>query len=148
MGVLQGSPLSPILFLYYNASLLELCNQPKRGLSGIGFADDINLLIYSPSTEANCRKLKRVHKELLTWARHHGMKFAPKKYELIHFTQCRKFNLRAGIRLEGEAKTPSPDIRILGVWVDTKLQWSAQLKEAKEKVVSQIGALVKTTASI
>jgi len=114
-GVPQGSPLSPILFLYYNASLLELCNQPERGLSSIGFADDINLLIYSPSTEANCRKLERVHKKLLTWARHHGMKFAPKKYELIHFSRCRRFNLRAGIRLEGETKTPSPDIRILGI---------------------------------
>ena len=27
-GVLQGSPLSPILFLFYNASLLELLHKP------------------------------------------------------------------------------------------------------------------------
>src|SRR3982074_1384771 len=75
------------------------------------------------------------------------MKFAPKKYELIHFSRCRRFNLRAGIRLEGETKTPSPDICILGIWVDTKLQWSAHLREAKKKAASQIGALVRTTAS-
>src|SRR3982074_3898507 len=75
------------------------------------------------------------------------MKFAPKKYELIHFSRCRRFNLRAGIRLEGETKTPSPDICILGIWVDTKLQWSAHLREAKKKATSQIGALVRTTAS-
>src|SRR5205814_7362632 len=101
-----------------------------------------------PSTEANCRKLERTHKDLLSWAQKHGMRFAPKKYELIHFTQCRtRFNLRAGIKLDGVAKAPTPDIWILGIWVDTKLQWSAHLREAKEKAASQIGALVRTTAS-
>jgi hypothetical protein len=46
------------------------------------------------------------------------MKFAPKKYELIHFTRRRtKFNLQAGVKIEGmeEIKRPSKDIRILGV---------------------------------
>ena len=90
----QGSPLSPILFLFYNAALIEIGNQPQRSLSSIGFADDINLLTYGPSTQANCRKLERIHKDLLKWAQQHGMKFAPKKYKLIHFTRrCTKFNL-------------------------------------------------------
>ena len=43
-GVLQGSPLSLILFLLYIASLykeLGAC----RGLVIIGFSDDLNLLI-------------------------------------------------------------------------------------------------------
>ena len=46
-GVPQGSPLSPILFLFYNSELLDLCQRPKEGLSAIGFADDINMLAYS-----------------------------------------------------------------------------------------------------
>ena len=46
-GVPQGSPLLPILFLFYNSELLDLCQQPKEGLSAIGFADDINMLAYS-----------------------------------------------------------------------------------------------------
>jgi hypothetical protein len=48
------------------------------------------------------------------------MGFAPEKYKLIHFTRC----IEAGIRLEETAKAPSPDIRILGVWVDSKLRRS------------------------
>ena len=78
----QGSPLSPILFLFYNAALIEIGNQPQRSLLSIGFADDINLLTYGPSIQANCRKLERIHKDLLKWAQQHGMKFAPKKYKL------------------------------------------------------------------
>lgn len=136
-GVPQGSPLSPILFLLYTAELHEICNRPKEGLSGMGFSDDLNLLVYSQSTEANCRKLERVHEELLKWARKHTMQFAPQKYELIYFTRCkRKFNLQVGIQLGGIEKAPSPDVRILGVWVDTKLGWSAHWRKIKEKVVT------------
>jgi len=54
----QGSPLSPILFLFYNSELLDICQRPKKGLSAVGFADDINILVYSRSTESNCQILE------------------------------------------------------------------------------------------
>jgi hypothetical protein len=78
------------------------------------------------------------------------MKFAPKKYELIHFTRSRtKFNLQAGVKIEGmeEIKRPSKDIRILGVQVDSKLQWLVHQKRIQKKAATQIRALVRTTAS-
>ena len=90
----QGSPLSPILFLFYNSELLDLCQRPKEGLSAIGFADDVNMLAYSRSTESNCRILEVGHARCLDWARRHGIKFVPSKYELIYFTKSRRqFNL-------------------------------------------------------
>ena len=46
-----------------------------------------------------------------------------------------------------EIKRPSKDIRILGVQVDSKLQWSAHQKRIQKKAATQIGALVQTTAS-
>ena len=58
VGVLQGLPLSPILFLLYIAKLHEICNRLGEGLSRIGFSDNINLLTYSKSIEMNYRKLE------------------------------------------------------------------------------------------
>src|ERR1700716_4174343 len=46
-----------------------------------------------------------------------------------------------------EIKRPSKDIQILGVQVDSKLQWSAHQKRIQKKAATQIGALVQTIAS-
>ena len=132
-GVPQGSPLSPILFLFYISELLNLCQRPKEGLLAIGFADDVNMLAYSRSTEGNCRILETGHSRCLDWAKRHGMRFAPSKYELIHFTRSRQFNLQASVRLGGIEKLPSPNVRVLGVWLDTRLRWLAHFREVKRK---------------
>ena len=49
-GVPQGSPLSVVLFILYNSELFEICRKAGLGVSGIGFADDLNALAYSKST--------------------------------------------------------------------------------------------------
>jgi len=147
-GVPQGSTLSPILFLLYASGLLDICNQPKEKISAVGFADDTNIFTYGTSTEANCRTLERIHERCLEWARKHGMKFAPTKYELIHFTRSRtKFNLQASATFGNAEKPPSQDVRVLGVWLDTKLKWTAHARRLAKKASIQNGALTKLTAS-
>src|SRR5258708_6309474 len=75
------------------------------------------------------------------------MKFAPGKYELIHFTRRKGFNLQAGIQIGGVEKAPTEEVRILGIWVDPKLRWSAHWTKVQKKSNTQIGALVRMTAS-
>jgi Reverse transcriptase (RNA-dependent DNA polymerase) len=54
VGIPQGSPISPILYLFYNADLLENCENIRLRTSAIGFVDDVNILTYGESTEQNC----------------------------------------------------------------------------------------------
>ena len=43
-GIPQGSPLSPILFLFYISELLESLQEPRTATVGLGFVDDTNLI--------------------------------------------------------------------------------------------------------
>ncbi len=51
--VLQGSLLSPILFILYIASLYIALKEAYLLISIVGFVDDTNLLAFGKSLEAN-----------------------------------------------------------------------------------------------
>lgn len=146
-GVPQGSPLSPILFLFYNTPLLEALQQAHPCVSVLGFADDVNLLSYGDSTEATCSQLEEVHQQAEEYARTHGMKFAPGKYALTHFSRTKQFNMQKAVKLEGIIVEPVEALRILGLHLDSRLNWKTQEKKIHEKMQSQLLALSRTTAS-
>ena len=52
-GIPQGSPLSPILFLFYNAELLKRYERRDLRVLLVGFIDDINLIAYGDLIEDN-----------------------------------------------------------------------------------------------
>ena len=143
-GIPQGSPLSSILYLFYNAELLEICDRPGKNTSAIGFVDDANILAYGKSTEENCKTLKAIHRQCETWASRHGSVFAPTKYELIHLSRNpKRFNMTASINIASTEIEPKTDIRVLGLQIDTKLKWGPHVRKTQEKMVKQSMALTK-----
>src|SRR5579862_5135934 len=146
-GVPQGSPLSPILFLFYNGPLLDALNLPDLRLSATGYADDINLLTYGESTIANCIALESAHERCLEWAETHGMRFAPDKYHLTHFTRQNRFDLTAPVQIGDQTIRPSPTIRILGLQLDSRLRWGPQIEAIDQKMATQMYALSRIAAS-
>ena len=49
-----------ILYLFYNADLLKICENVKLRLSLIKFVDDIDILTYNKFTKQNCEMLKKL----------------------------------------------------------------------------------------
>ncbi len=105
-------------------------------------------LAYGPFTESNCRTLTRAHDRCLDWARRYRASFAPEKYELIHLARRpKRFNMQAQLQLGETAKISSTSVRILRVWLDSKLWWGEHVKVIKHKMATQANTLLRTTAS-
>ena len=148
-GIPQGSPISPTLFLFFNAPLIEDCAKSGLKVQVGGFVDDVHLIAYSTSTETNCRTLEKAHQICLRWAQKHGASFAPKKYELIHLTRSpKKFNMEARVDLGAHQVAPKAVLKVLGLWIDGKLRWGPHIKNVQAKMAAQTMALTKVTTSI
>ena len=66
----------------------------------------------------------------MEWAQRHGAVFTPDIYKLIHFTRRRGTDVQAGIQIAGFDGRLVDSLRVLGVWVDRKLKWSAHARQA------------------
>jgi hypothetical protein len=64
----QGSPLSLILYLFYNADLLEIGSRLDLNMCTSGYINDVAILVSSRITEENYRRLKQVHAKCEAWA--------------------------------------------------------------------------------
>src|SRR4029077_7612282 len=144
-GVPQGSPLSPILFLLYIASLYEALGE-ITDITVIGFPDDSNIVTFARTVQENSRTLERAWAVCEQWSRSRGMLFEPKKSELVHFTRARTPPADK-VRLGAAEKEPTTSTRFLGVWLDRKLTWKAHLKEVQKKLEKQRLALTRLAAA-
>jgi len=61
INISQDSLLSLILYLFYNANLLEACDNIKLRTNFINFVNDINILIYKEFIKRNCRILSEIY---------------------------------------------------------------------------------------
>jgi hypothetical protein len=77
-GIARGSLLSPVLYLFYNADLIEDCNQELNTMS-TGYIDDVAILAWGKTTEETCTTLGKALEKAQHWARTHASVFAPEK---------------------------------------------------------------------
>ena len=80
IDILQDSSLSSILYLFYNANLLEACNDIKLKTNFINFVNDINILIYKEFIKCNCRVLSKIYDRCEQWSKMHDIKFLMTKH--------------------------------------------------------------------
>jgi ribonuclease HI len=147
-GIPQGSPLSPILYLFYNADLLDNCEDSDLRTSPIGYIDDVNIITYSDSTETNCRNLQAVYARCQDWERKHASKFNPTKYKLIHlFRRRRRHDMQCPLVLPGMTLQPVGFLRFLGIIIDSKLSWGEHISHIQAQATKTLGALASLGGS-
>src|SRR5579859_5302756 len=132
-GVPQGSPISPILYLFYNADLLDI---PGTRGSSLGFIDDIAYGVQGESDEDNVKELKKMLMKVEKWREEHRARFKMSKYVLIHFTKSRSRQTAAHIDIGDTMIKPANEAKYLGVIFDRKLSFKHLIQYVAKKGTS------------
>jgi hypothetical protein len=179
-GIPQGSPVSPILLLLFNAPLVSACNTHGRGGTGVacgyGWIDDVAIIVESDRYYDNIQLLEKVLGRADRWAKRYAARFAPEKFELIHFTNPDEnettqeptpntTHIRSDIfdytiqHPEGNDQMPvryndivtiqpSETAKYLGIWLDRHLRFDTHRKKLLAKANGSLEALRAMTGSV
>jgi hypothetical protein len=122
VGIPQGSPISPILFLIYIRGLFH-SNIAKF----TSYIDDIALTYSSTSLKKNARVLSAEVATLYKLAADNSIEFDLAKTELIHFTKDKRGKKEA-IRLPNNTLIrPSTIVKWLGIHFDQQLSFKSHV---------------------
>lgn len=144
-GAAQGSILGPDLWnVNYNGLLkIEMPNDAHL----VGYADDIAAVIAARDTEALQRKLNQVMRRTQEWLEAHSLKLALEKTELVLLTR-KHIRLEIPMLVGDISLTTKKAVRYLGVRLDSKLSFWAQIQYAAKKAGKVTGLLSKLMANI
>lgn len=121
-GLPQGSPLSPLLYLLYNNSLLNLPTDDSYAAS-LGFVDNVILMTAALNIHELQPKVQQLADSQISWAERHGAIFDANKAKWMVFSPSDtasshtiNFGKLLGLKPVGETKW-------LGVTLDKRLKF-------------------------
>jgi hypothetical protein len=143
INVFQKFSMSSILYVFYNANLINWCINSQTSIIEADFIDDINILIMIDSAEENVLSLKAIHVEsCMIWANQHDSLFVSIKYELIHF---RRFLVSSDskmiLRIFDHQIVLFFKCKYLKMMINNHFIWKHYLKHLNEKSISKLSIL-------
>ena len=125
---------------------MELCANEELNSTGIGFVDDVAMLVVSDTIDENNTKLATLYNDgCQTWATTHASRFDPDKFQLVHFLGRRaEFQEKPLVlrRPEGEITILNKRYcKYLGALLDWKLHWDEHINHLEAKVSKKLAVL-------
>jgi ribonuclease HI len=143
-GIGQGDPISMILYLYYNADLVDVAS--AKGQSAVAFVDDANLYAEGNTYEEAYKSLSDMLLKpggAKEWTQTHHSKFEKTKLAIVCFSRRRmpdptqpgksKPETHPNFIYEDVSIQPQGSHKFLGVIFDEELRWRAQAEKAVAK---------------
>ena len=130
-GVLQGSNLSPLLFLIY---VNDMPNPSHHQTDKSQFADDEGQWAVSKNIDLAAEYLQRDIDKLARWCAKWRIKLNPEKTKVIIFSKSR-FAIRAepALSLYGDLLSYYPQIEFLGITFDNRMTFTKHFEEILER---------------
>ncbi|KAF3392112.1 hypothetical protein DPV78_010808 [Talaromyces pinophilus] len=138
-GLPQGSPLSPILFLFFNADLVQ--HKISAAGGSIAFVDDYTAWVIGPTAESNRPGIQAIIDRALDWERQSGATFESEKTAIIHFTRNIDRSSSTPFTIRGTMVKPKDSAKILGVMMDSQLRFKKHIANAATKRLKAAMAL-------
>lgn len=130
-GLPQDSPLSPTLFLFFNADLVQRPIDSQGG--AIAFVDDFTAWVTGPTAQSNREGIEAIINEALDWERRSGATFEAEKTAIIHFAPKAYKSDQRSFTIKGQIVKPKDHVKILGVLMDTRLKYKEHIARAASK---------------
>jgi hypothetical protein len=138
-GLPQGSPLSPILFLFFNADLVQQRIDQNGG--AIAFVDDYTAWVVGTTAAENMVRLNAIVQRATAWESRSGASFEGDKTAFIHFTRNSRQSADEPISVKGEDVRPTSSVKILGLIMDSRLRYQEHTARAATRGLQAAMAL-------
>ena len=138
-GLPQGSPLSPVLFLFYNADLVQQKITTKGG--AVAFVDDYTAWVTGTSAALNRESIQKMVDRAVEWERRSGATFEPDKTAYIHFTRSPDRSENEPIQVKNDTVLPRKEVKLLGVIMDAELRYRKHIAKTATKGLAAAMAL-------
>lgn len=141
-GIGQGDPLSMLLYIYYNADILEITDNPHKE-DAIGYVDDIAILSIGEDFEETTQSLKNIMTKEeggLYWSTAHNSKFEVSKSVILHLAKKTAPDpdsahgriplVKPALVIERQTIQEVQSFKYLGIQIDSRLRWKEQAQRA------------------
>jgi hypothetical protein len=135
--------MSSILYVFYNANLIDWCINSQIDIIEASFINDINILVVNDLIENNVLILKTIHVELcMIWAQQHDSFFVSIKYELIHFKRFSfSSNSKMILRIFDHQIIFFFKCKYSEMMMNNQFIWKHHLKHLNEKSINKLSIL-------
>lgn len=141
----QGSVLGCVLFLIY-VNDLPKCLDKENSVSVL-FADDLSILVKCNKNENYEKKLQDCFETVENWLQDHNLNINYKKTKIIQFRSYQKPNLDINLQIKNTNIDTTNSFCLLGINIDTHLNWKSHIHKIKSKLSQFIYALYQIERS-